>query len=403
MLRVRLILIILLSVAVLTAVLFAISTTILVRSYEVIEEEQIVRNIERVDFSIKDYSNTLNIKLRDWAQWDDTYEFIQGEREEYTDSNLADETLINLEINLMAFVNASGTIVFSKYIDPTTEIALPSEDITQKILGYEAYTGPDAMISGMIILPEGLLLIEALPIIRTDGSGPAVGTLFFGRILDAPFVDNIEELTRLSVDIFSQNTVPKDVYAVQRALDAKQGYVIRQLSDENSAGYFHIKDLNNKSVATVRIVTPRTVVQQGQSTITVYGLISTGAILLFGTIMFILFEFLLLRRLARISTEVDRISISNLTKARISDKKDDELGKLARTINHLLEGLSAARKKESEAINSEVTAHDKLKHSLKITEEMNKLMVGRELKMVELKEKVSQLESENHKLKDHTQ
>ena len=70
------------------------------------------------------YTN-LNIELQslnstdtDWSQWDDTYRFIQDNNTAYMNSNLSDQTLANLKINLMLFVNQSRQLVFGMGIRP---------------------------------------------------------------------------------------------------------------------------------------------------------------------------------------------------------------------------------------------------------------------------------------------
>jgi signal transduction histidine kinase len=145
-------------------------------------------------------------------------------------------------------------------------------------------------------------------------------------------------------------------------------------------------------VAKVTVAYPRTIYVQGQNTIAIFSFISSISIFIFGLIIITLFETLLLRRLLKLSTEVDSISVKNLENTRIKEGANDELGKLSRTINHLLDEIARAQKKEHDAAQLEMVANEKLKRSLQAAENMNKLMVGRELKMAELKEKLAALE-----------
>jgi sensor domain CHASE-containing protein len=400
MLRFRLIFTIFLSVVVLIALLFLISQTFLLQSYERIENEQVVRNLERVDLSLQSQSETLNITLRDWGQWDDTYEFINGRYDEYVDSNLDDASILNLQINLMAFVNASGTVAFSKLIDLEEQIVSPSEDLVLKILNYGTYAGPDSEMSGIVALPQGLMLIAALPITTSSGDSPSGGTIIMGRFIDEGFVADLEELTRISIEVLApQSGLAADGGRSVRQRSAMGHYSVKPLSQQYIAGYLELKDITGADIGTVRITVPRTITQQGQRTVAVYGAISSGAILLVGITVLVLFESLFLRRLARLSGKVDKISVTNLKDAHINDTRNDELGKLAQTINQLLQEVGNAQAKERSANMLEMEAHQKLSKSLKATEDMNKLMIGRELKMVELKEKIARLEEENAALK----
>jgi sensor domain CHASE-containing protein len=385
MVRLRIILTIIFSIIALTSVLYGISKTVLTESYIHIEEEQMLQNLERVDLAILNYRNSLNVKLRDWAQWDDTYNFIEGNDPTYIDINLGDSTLVNLEINLMAFVDEGGIVRYSKYIDLENESELPSEQIMGEILQSDLYGGPEARTSGILKLQEGLLLLEGLPALYSDGSGEPTGTVYFGKFLDESFTEKIGELTRLSVQV------------AEEVSTTKRGYSIQRDSEESISGSFPLVDPNGTSVAAVSISYPRTIFTQGQNTVSAYVILSSAAIVLFGLIILFLFEHLLLRRLSRLGTEVDRVSAANLSGAHISDIKNDDIGKLGQTINNLLGELSNSQTKVKKAAKLEALANEKLKKSLEAAEEMNKLMVGRELKMIELKERVSELEKDRPK------
>jgi sensor domain CHASE-containing protein len=381
MVRIRIILTILVSILVLTSVLYTMSKTVLTESYLSIEEEQMLQNLERVDLAISNYRNSLNVKLRDWAQWDDTYNFIQGNDPTYADINLGDGTLINLEINLMAFVDEDGTVRYSKYIDLQSESELPSSEIMKAVIASSLYGGPETRTSGILQLPEGLLLLEGLPALYSDGSGTPRGTVYFGKFIEDSFTKKISELTRLSVAINEERTT------------SKQGYNIVKESEETIYGSFPLIDGEGEAIAEVSISYPRTIYTQGKNTVSIYVILSSAAIVLFGLVILFLFEYLLLRRLSRMGTEVDTISADNLDKAQVSYTKDDDIGKLGQTINQLLGELSKSQRKVKKAAAQEALANEKLKKSLEAAEEMNKLMVGRELKMIELKERLAKLEN----------
>ena len=94
-----------------------ISLTILLTSFEKIENDRVEQNIGRVKNALEEKTKALNLFNLDWSVWDDTYEFIEDRNEDYIKSNLVDTTFINRKINIMVFVNHKGEVIWGKAFD----------------------------------------------------------------------------------------------------------------------------------------------------------------------------------------------------------------------------------------------------------------------------------------------
>ena len=68
-----------------------------------VEETLIRKNTNRVHDALAENLASLHSKSSDWANWDDTYEFIKDHNQEYKDSNLQTESLGNLNLDFMLF------------------------------------------------------------------------------------------------------------------------------------------------------------------------------------------------------------------------------------------------------------------------------------------------------------
>jgi sensor domain CHASE-containing protein len=398
MIRLRIIAILLGSIFILVGIMYAISTEILFESYLKIENEQIERNLARVEGALANYSNGLAIKLRDWASWDASYQFIQDKNAEYIESNLADATLTNLEINLMAYVDNNGTVVYAKRLDLTDGTVQPSEEIVSAIYAYPGFQESDH-IRGVIRFENKLLIIEALPILPTNLDQPKAGTLIFGRFLDESLIASFEELTQLSLAVVPANQAQDSdkIRIAKNALERSGSKsFIQPLSDSQIAGYFKLYDISGSPTAIVEVMMPREIYSQGKNTVSVFFIVSSALILIFGVMVLFLLEYLLLQRFSKLSAQVEKISVENLKRAEVHAEGNDELGRLAQKINHLLDEIGKYQKESKEAARLEAVAKEKLRKSLEATESMNKLMIGRELKMVELKEKLTRLQGETN-------
>ena len=246
------------------------------------------------------------------------------------------------------------------------------------------------------------MLVMSAPVLHSDGSGPKGGALIFGRFLDEELLRELGDVTQLSMKIFPYNAPgqPDDVSFAQHSLNTAE-FVISPLSDEVIAGYFLLRDLRNEAMLIVRISTDREVTIQGATTITVFLLLSTASIVLFGAIVLLLLEHFLLRRFAQLSAEVSSISMENLGHAHVHVGEEDDVGKLAILINHLLDELARYQRKEEEELRKqreenemEKVSNESLRKSLEEKASMNKLMVERELKMIGLKKEIQRLKEE---------
>jgi sensor domain CHASE-containing protein len=70
MIRFKIISVILATTVALIGMLYLISSTLLLKSYVEIENMQMEENIMRVESGIVSFNDSLHIKLRDWARWD---------------------------------------------------------------------------------------------------------------------------------------------------------------------------------------------------------------------------------------------------------------------------------------------------------------------------------------------
>lgn len=56
-------------------------------------------------------------RVRDWAQWDDTYAFVKTRDPAYVESNLTPAILADLEMDLMVILNTEGEVVWGRASD----------------------------------------------------------------------------------------------------------------------------------------------------------------------------------------------------------------------------------------------------------------------------------------------
>ena len=105
------------AILVLFFVLSGATAYVLNSSYRGLEDSIAVQNTGRVSAVVSAEENFLSKKISDWATWDDTYQFLQDHNTAYIDSNLSDDALVQLNINLIAYFQNDGTVFYAKAVD----------------------------------------------------------------------------------------------------------------------------------------------------------------------------------------------------------------------------------------------------------------------------------------------
>lgn len=179
------------------------------------EEERVVitQEMDRIERSLKLSQQELLAQVRDWAIWDDTYEFVQGNSPGYVDTNFSQQMFEEMRYQLMAFFNAAGEIHFLAGINPATghyDTCYTTERKCRWMAGLirimQASIDQDPL-QGKTNLYAGSppMMVASNPILRTDESGSPQGWLFKVRSMDANWLAIIEEYTGLPATLSMVN------------------------------------------------------------------------------------------------------------------------------------------------------------------------------------------------------
>ncbi len=319
-------------------------------SYSALEQTYIERDITLAAERIAEESSTLSIIASDWGPWDDTYDFLGGEKPEYIQTNLLPETYYNLRLNLIIITDRSGTIVYAGAYNLTTGRPEPvPESIREHLrpgLPLMAMDDPESGTDGIVILPEGPLMVASRPILRTDLSGTPRGVVIMGRYLDENEIARLARFTSPSLTAFrlSDPAVPREVFSAPEDRHGRFRSMVSTLSETEAGGYAVLKDIYGSESLVIRILQDRDIYQQGVTTTLQYIFIVLAAGLLFGVTVLFILDRLVLSRIIDLSRQVSEIGQSTDSPQRISIGGNDEFAGLALEINRMLETIEKTRR-----------------------------------------------------------
>jgi len=337
---------------VLLAALVATSRLLLLGSFKRLEAQSAHQDVERVLDAITFDLANLDGTTIDWASWDDSYSFAGGTYLEYVEDNLMNATFDSLRLNLALYLDCAGEPFFGKAYDLTAhqEIPVPPELLPllsdHPIFTCDAET--KSSLTGIAPLDKAAMIVVARSILTSEDSGPARGTLVFGRFLDLSEVERLSRMTHLAVSIIPIKTPhlePGIGEILSSFPEEGEPIYVRPLDGQTVFGYGLMKGITGTPALIVRVGVPRTIYKQGQSTLSYFIISLLAVCLVFGGLALFQLENLVLLRLTRLNQDVQAIGMSRDRTARLQVKGNDEITKLGFEINHMLESLKSEEDK----------------------------------------------------------
>lgn len=331
--------------ALFTVLLIVASHSILLASFSDLEARDTIKNTGKIEQAIASETLSIDRTARDWAWWDDTYEFVNTVSPQYIDSNLDEGTLYSLDLNVMLFVNKNGNTIYKLSADliNKTDVPVPAGVLEGINSGALIAHNDTDYIHGVILLDNGPMLVVCRPILNGIGKGPYDGTLILGRYIDGPYISSLEKRTNTSLKLCTLNEeMPPDFQEKFDEAANKKGSVFKILGEERVAGYFALRNTTGEPVALMRADYPRELYAQGKNILNyiyVFLLISGIAI---GTATKFSLDRLLVSRLITIDNFLGKVKRDKDTSKRLEMEGNDEIYRLSKGINEMLSSIRLA-------------------------------------------------------------
>jgi len=259
------------------AAVIAISLSVVPSGFDRVEQQAAKKDVRTMLNSLEEYLKQLHNKVHDWATWDNTYFFMQDHNQAFIDAYIAKTgTFSGLKIHFIIFVDTDGKIFFKDAYNYLNDTNMPVPALFRQPLPADSailqhHPGKTG-IHGIYPSSEGYLLLAALPILRSDGSGPARGTLIFGHLLDKSITDNLTHLSGVRVTIFSLQDAgnAEVIHKVTNSITDKNPIVIDTPGPDLIAGYALIHDLEGNAKLMGQIVSTRPIHAVASQTLQVF-------------------------------------------------------------------------------------------------------------------------------------
>jgi sensor domain CHASE-containing protein len=331
--------------------LFFIAKNLLLSRFDELELREGEANLGQLKEGIKSKFAEINSKVRDWAWWDDSANFVKGSNPGYSDVNMTTSYFPNLGLHFMIFVDAENRLIGGKKFDSVTGDFAEDAEGTELLRTFLAENQPgldcnEPRTFGFFSLADGIVLTAASPVCYSNGLGAPAGKLLFARLLDATTIDGLAKLVGKKVEFFNNAQISADP-KLQRALNnfaltAEQS--IEYLNPEESTASVKIAGIKSEPLGIFQIQIPRSIHLLGNSTIRSLLFTSAFLIIVMALVMLVLLDRMVLRKVSAISKWISRIDHSKITEDRLPLTGHDELGDLSLSINEMLSIIATINK-----------------------------------------------------------
>jgi diguanylate cyclase (GGDEF)-like protein len=308
------------------------------------------QSVYRLEKELNSEELELDVVTRDYAEWDRTYDFMQKHDAVSIRQEITDATFKTIRIDGLVLLNPAGHLVYSSRLGHR---ALDGNDL-ERIVAAQSWARKTRKhktgMVGVLELKTGIAMIAYRPIRTSSGGGESPGTLVMFRELNEGVISSLSR--SVGAPLWLE---PAESASPRRALGLAwsdgANFACFE-SDSTMLEYVAIQDFYSSTRKLLASRIPRSVYLQSQAEIRyLWGLLMVAGILYCGA-LFLFVEKALVSRIAELSTDVKRITVSGDLALRLNAGGSDELSRLAQTLNTMLAAIQKAKLELLEAQES---------------------------------------------------
>lgn len=341
-------------------ILYVASRTILLSRFSEIERDAVRRDVDRSTAALAGELGAMDALNLDNSSWDAAYAFMAHPTPQFIASSFGQApvgSFIDQHDDFLMFVSPSGVIVGDKNFDlaPGDYAVLLRNMRARLVPGSPLIQNPLSSnpLDGLLMLPEGPLLIADRPVLPSRGQGTPRGLLLVGRFWDAAELQRMEQQTRLNLSFHSvsNSSMPPDFAAALAHLPFAGPVYVQPLDGPAIAGYTLVADVYGKPALLLKAEIPREIYQEGRLSILHFALALLLAGVVLGGIVQLLLEKSVVSRLAALNATAEQIVVGvDASNAGIRTGRD-ELATLGNAVHRMIDAVhrSEEQRDESEA------------------------------------------------------
>ena len=348
-LRIKTLVILTLAFVCLVGSYYAFTQIVLTRGFDQLENHFVGQYVYQAADYFEIELERLATLTEDWASWDEIYGYMESRDPEFLNSNLTDDVLLGLNLSFVLIQDPAGNPVYLSGIDRQTGQRYPISEATVGPAFRSALSStPESAyrLSGLLHHDGQPAIIARYPILNSGGNSPPRGWLLFGRYLDEAEIRRISVALDIPLVLYelTDTALPATVTAAFFTADEGQEFFTEPVDAFTIAGYLMLKDILGAPSVILRADMPRDIYQQAKDNFTYTTLLFViiGLATIMGTMRFL--DSNVLARISRLVRNVVDIGKAGDISKRLPVLGHDEISRLGRNINGMLENLETVNR-----------------------------------------------------------
>ncbi len=307
------------------AVFFAVSSLVnilmqqafVLPAFYALEQKEAENNLRRIQEAVHREARFMENYTKDWAYWDDTYQFCRDGNPSYRKSNLTDETFYTADINLIIILNRNRRLLYQRIIDLEEEKPLespldgiPSDPwpANHPLLACMQKKTPQP-VTGLLPTGRGRLIVSPAPVLQSSGTVPSAGTLIMGRFLTPARVNQLSEQIKVNFTLhpLDENELSGGIIRAAEAFRAGAASYQEPEAPGKLSLFTSFENLRGKPYLIGRTLLPREITQRGMTAVsTALGFFALSHLIFLAAVL-LLIQHLVIKPIRLMEDHVDRL------------------------------------------------------------------------------------------------
>jgi sensor domain CHASE-containing protein len=332
--RPKVILWVALSFAILIALEVGIQERVFMPSFAALERSEAQTAMLRIRMSLDRTLDGLQSNNQEWSNWRELYDFMQGSNPGFLATYTTPAATTPLKIDLLMIVATDGRMVFSAARDHATGQTLAIDLAASRSLPvdfpWRQNLRAGTAARGFVLTNRGPLMLSGAPIFNGSGSGPALGMVLMGRLLTPSQLQTVG----------TESLAPVSLVATPPSSERER----LSIGPSETQVYRSFDDIYGRPIMSLRVDVPRRITAHGDQAVwySVWCLFGAAALVL--VVVLVILNRVVLAPVARLTRHAVAVGGGQDLAARLNSTSRDEIGRLARAFDQMVDSLAASRR-----------------------------------------------------------
>lgn len=239
---------------------YLITRNVLLETTDKIERQMLRDESLRVVNLLYQDMSTLSATAADWALWDDTYDYVQGNKPGYISANFMTSSFALLRVDYVMLFDKDKQILNAFQYDQEAKTIKPLSAeykrafVSRYLTLFTDRAQPTEAINQLIVNEGQVALISSYGITDSSTLAPANGTLVFARIIDDTVIKYYESVLDSTLKIKPvTDYIPKYTLIAEKNRLVNSGEYSFSKSEETTECTTKLLDISGSPAAIISI------------------------------------------------------------------------------------------------------------------------------------------------------